>query len=197
MLVAIRVDDEASDQERREASRLSAKLDFRTIYEARFEEVSRWIRALGGPKAEREDLVQEVFLVVFRRLPDFDGNNVAGWLYQITRRRVRDFRRRFWVRNLLFGSVPVSEELTKGEASAADSLETKEKRALLERLLGKLSESERAALSLFEFDGYTGEQIANVQGVSINTVWARIHHARKKLKAWLAIAEQREGRIGR
>jgi RNA polymerase sigma-70 factor, ECF subfamily len=167
-------------------------LDFRTIYERWFSEVSRWIRAMGGPEAEREDLVQDVFLVVHRRLPDFDGQNVAGWLYQIARHRVRDFRRLLWVKHLLLGGVPLSESLSKGGASPADSLETNEKRATLERLLVNLNESERAALVLFEIDGYSGEEIAEIQGVPINTVWARIHKARKKLKALLAKYESRE-----
>jgi len=168
-----------------------APLEFRAIYERWFAEVSRWIRAMGGPEAEREDLVQDVFLVVHRRLPDFDGQNVAGWLYQIARHRVRDFRRLLWVRHLLFGSVPLSESLSKGGASPADALETNEKRVLLERLLAKLNESERAAVVLFEIDGYSGEEIAEIQGVPVNTVWARIHKARKKLKASLAKHENR------
>jgi RNA polymerase sigma-70 factor (ECF subfamily) len=167
-------------------------LSFRAIYERWFPEVSRWIRAMGGPEAEREDLVQDVFLIVHRRLPDFDGQNVAGWLYQIARHRVRDFRRLLWVRHLLFGGVPLPDSLSKGGASPADSLETSEKRALLEHLLGKLNESERAAVVLFEVDGYSGEQIAEIQGVPVNTVWARIHKARKKLKASLAKHESRE-----
>lgn len=166
-------------------------LEFRAIYERWFSEVSRWIRAMGGPEAEREDLVQDVFLIVHRRLPDFDGQNVAGWLYQIARHRVRDFRRLLWVKHLWFGSVPLSESLSKGGASPADSLETNEKRALLERLLCKLNESERAALVLFEIDGYSGEEIADIQGVPLNTVWARIHKARKKLKASLVKHESR------
>src|SRR5450432_4587835 len=110
-----------------------ASLDFRAIYERWFDEVSRWIRAMGGPEADREDLVQDVFVVVHRRLPDFDGQNVAGWLYQIARHRVRDFRRLLWVKHMLFGSVPLSETLTKGGPSPADSLETNEKRVTLER----------------------------------------------------------------
>jgi len=169
-------------------------LEFRVIYERWFSEVSRWIRAMGGPEAEREDLVQDVFLVVHRRLRDFDGQNVAGWLYQIARHRVRDFRRLLWVRHLLLGGVPLSESLSKGGASPADSLETNEKRVLLERLLGKLNESERAAVVLFEIDGYSGEEIAEIQGVPVNTVWARIHKARKKLKASLAKHESKEQR---
>ncbi len=169
-------------------------LDFRSIYERWFGEVSRWIRAMGGPEADREDLVQDVFLVVHRRLPDFDGQNVAGWLYQIARHRVRDFRRLLWVKHLLFGSVPLSDSLPKGGASPAESLETSEKRRTLERLLAKLNESERAALVLFEIDGYSGEEIAQIQGVPLNTVWARIHKARKKLQAALAKIENSEQR---
>jgi len=168
------------------------RLEFEDIYERWFDEVSRWIRAMGGPQADREDLVQDVFLVVHRRLPDFDGQNVAGWLYQIARHRVRDFRRLLWVRHLLFGSVPLSDSLPKGGASPADTLETNEKRALLERLLDKLNESERAALVLFEIDGFSGEEIAEIQGVPLNTAWGRIHKARKKLKAQLAKFESRK-----
>ena len=166
--------------------------EFRAIYERWFNDVSRWVRAMGGPEADREDLVQDIFVVVHRRLPDFDGQNLPGWLYQIARHRVRDFRRLLWVRHLLFGSVPLSETLTRGGPSPSDSLETTEKRRLLEHLLRNLHESERAALVLFEIDGYRGEEIAEMQGVPINTVWARIHKARKKLKASLAKVESRE-----
>ena len=164
----------------------------RRLYDSHFPFVWRNLRRLGVPDSILEDAAQDVFLVVHRRLPDFDGQNVAGWLYQIARHRVRDFRRLLWVRHLLIGGVPLSDSLSKGDASPADSLETNEKRVLLERLLGKLNESERAAVVLFEIDGYSGEEIAEIQGVPVNTVWARIHKARKKLKASLAKHESRE-----
>lgn len=146
---------------------------------------------MGGPQADREDLAQDVFLVVHRRLPDFDGNNLAGWLYQIARHRVRDFRRLGWVRHVLFRSEPHLGLVAKDRGpSPAESLETREKRATLERLLTKLNESERAALVLFEVEGYSGERIAEIQGVPLNTVWARIHKARLKLKRWLTAASE-------
>jgi RNA polymerase sigma-70 factor (ECF subfamily) len=166
-------------------------LEFRAIYQDWFDQVSQWIRAMGGPEAERDDLVQDVFLVVHRRLSDFDGENLPGWLYQIARRRVRDFRRLSWVRHLLFGSVQLPESLVKEGASPAEALETQQKSLLLERLLGKLNESERAALVLFEIEGYTGEEIAQIQGVPLSTVWARVYKARKKLKSWLVKSEAR------
>lgn len=168
--------------------------EFRAIYEEWFDQVSHWIRAMGGPEAERDDLVQDVFLVVHRRLRDFDGENLPGWLYQIARHRVRDFRRLAWVRHLLFGGAPLPESLVKEGASPADALETQQKSLLLEHLLGRLNESERAALVLFEIDGYSGEEIAQIQGVPLSTVWARIYKARKKLKSWLAKSEARAQR---
>jgi RNA polymerase sigma-70 factor (ECF subfamily) len=92
---------------RRPATRSST---FDDIYRTHFEDVRRWIRALGGPEAEREDLAQDVFLIVHRRLPDFDGQNIGGWLYQITRHRVRDFRRLRWFR-LFLSKTHVDETL--------------------------------------------------------------------------------------
>lgn len=164
-------------------------LEFRAVYERWFNDVSRWIRAMGGPEAEREDLVQDVFLVVHRRLPDFDGQNLAGWLYQIARHRVRDFRRLLWVKHTLFGRAPLPESLTSTGASPSESLETSEKRATLQALLERLNDTERAALVLFEVDGYSGDRIAEIQGVPLNTVWARIYKARKKLKTSLGKLE--------
>lgn len=173
------------------------QLGFDQIYATWYDEVSRWIRAMGGPEAEREDLVQDVFVVVHRRLGDFDGRNLPGWLYQIARRRVRDFRRLLWVKHLVVRRNPLPEGLTLVRPSPAEDLETKEKRKLLERLLDKLGDSERAALVLFEVEGYSGQQIAAVQGVPLNTVWARIHKARKKLQSYLERFERQDGRLSR
>src|SRR5215831_5501202 len=74
---------------------------FDEIYRRLFDDVSRWVRALGGPEADRDDLVQDVFVIVHRRLDDFDGQNLLGWLHQIARHRVRDFRRLQWFKVLM------------------------------------------------------------------------------------------------
>jgi RNA polymerase sigma-70 factor (ECF subfamily) len=182
---------------RLDAQPLDAKraepLEFDQIYERWFDEVARWVRALGGPAADRDDLVQDVFLIVYRRLPDFDGSNVAGWLYQIARRKVRDYRRLLWVREVFSRSVPVSERLCHRGSDPADSYEAKEKTLVLESLLGQLGPDQRAAFVLFEIEGHSGQEIARIQGVPINTVWARIHKARKKLQTRLLRLERRAG----
>lgn len=167
---------------RKESADASPQLDFHSIYDGWFEEVLRWARAMGGPDADCEDLVQDVFVVVHRRLPDFDGGDVGRWLYQIARRRVRDFLRSAWVKHLLFGSVALTDSLIANDVSPAEVLETKEKRELLVALLNRLTEGQRSALILFEVDGLSGEEIAKLLDVSVNAIWVRIHKARKKLR---------------
>ena len=157
-------------------------LAFDEIYRTYFDEVYRWTRALGGPDAERDDLVQDVFLIVHRRLPEFDGKNLAGWLYQITRHRVRDFRRLRWFR-LLLSKAQVEDNLVSPGPGPEAALGHKERAAVLARWLAKLPEAQRAAFVLFEIEGYSGEEIARLQGAPLNTVWARIHKAREKLMA--------------
>ena len=168
--------------------------DFRALYDAWFADVARWVRALGAAPADQDDLVQEVFVVVHRRLHAFDGKNLAGWLYRITTHQVRDFRRLRWIRHIFGRSVPLSSGVASTGPTPLMVLETKEKQELLERLLSTLNESQRAAFVLFEMDGYTGDEIARIQQVSINTVRARIHRARKKVLA--SLLKWREGTRG-
>jgi RNA polymerase sigma-70 factor (ECF subfamily) len=162
---------------------VSCSLEFRVIYDSWFNKVLRWIRVMGGPSADCEDLVQDVFIVVHRRLHAFDGKNLSAWLYQIARRRVRDFRRLMWVKHSLFLNMPLSDNLTTSSASPADTVETQQEHDALEQLFRQLNETERATIVLFEVDGRNGEEIAKIQGVPLNTVWARIYRARKKLRA--------------
>jgi RNA polymerase sigma-70 factor (ECF subfamily) len=133
--------------------------DFHSVYTAWFADVLRWIRALGAPSADQDDLAQEVFVIVHRRLADFDGRSMGGWL---------------------------SEQLEAPGPTPVVALETREKQRMLEALLAELSEPLRATFVLFEADGYTAEEIAEFQRSSINTVRARIHRARKKLLALVA-----------
>jgi len=172
-----------------------SNLSFEGLYEQRFEDVSRWVRALGAAEADRDDLVQEIFLVVHRRLAAFDGQNVTGWLYQIARRKVRDHRRLLWVKHL-FGktSLPLVDAMLTTRHGALDELETKQKRELLGQLLEKLNEDQRAAFVLFEIEGRPGAEIAQISGVPLSTVWLRLHRARKALHQRGARAARSEAR---
>jgi RNA polymerase sigma-70 factor (ECF subfamily) len=175
--------------------RPGAALDFVALYDAWFEHVTRWLRALGAPAADSEDLAQEVFLVVRRRLPDFDGRNVAGWLYRIASGQVRQHRRKRWFQRVLSLRQHLDlDELPHDGTSTISMLETKEKQRLLESLLATMSEKRRMVFALFEVEGYGGEEIADILDVPINTVWTRLHHARKEFFSLLA--ERRRARNG-
>jgi RNA polymerase sigma-70 factor (ECF subfamily) len=164
-----------------------APLTFEGVYHAWFDPVVRWLRALGGLEGDLEDCAQEVFLVVRRRLPTFDGRHLAGWLYAIAARTVRDRRRRAWFRNLWRrrSEAPL-ERLASPAPGPAELLQEAEARRLLARLLGRLSEKRRTVYVLFAIEGLSGAAIAAAQGIPVKTVWTRLHHARRDLAAQLA-----------
>jgi RNA polymerase sigma-70 factor (ECF subfamily) len=171
----------------------AAPNDFAAIYDTWFEEVSRWVRALGGQDADRDDIVQEVFLVVRRRLGAFDGTNLSGWLYRITRRQVRDFRRRSWVKHIFTKRrVENPDELADDVKGPAAAAEQGENRRILQTILDRIPENRRSAFVLFEIEGLSGEEIARVQGIPVNTVWTRLHVARKEFLALAAKYQKRQ-----
>ena len=167
---------------------------FEEIYDRWFHDVSRWARAFGGLDADLDDLVQEVFLVVRRKLPKFDDRNLAGWLYRITQRTVRDYRRRAWFRRALFKRDGERRETGSNEPDPSQVLERREAERLLVQLLAKMSAARRTAFILFEIEGYTGEEIAALEDVPINTVWTRLHHARRDFCALIDQARA-QGRV--
>jgi RNA polymerase sigma-70 factor (ECF subfamily) len=76
------------------------------------------------------------------------------------------------------------------------TLETRERQQKLEWLLSRLSERHRAAFVLFEIEGYTAEEIGDMQSVSVNTVRARIHRARKKMSALVKVTARSRASAG-
>lgn len=170
-------------------------ISFERIYEEWFDHVSRWVAALGASEADREDLVQDVFIVAHRRLASFDGGNLAGWLYQIARRKVRDYRSLAWVKHFFAASrMPLIDSTLQTLTGPLDHLETSEKAKLLQELLMALNHEQRAAFVLFEIEGLSGDEIARLQAVPINTVWARIYKARRKLQEAVRLVERERPR---
>lgn len=182
------IDEPPAAKPQREA--LAAR-SFDALYERRIGDVSRWVRVLGTRDADCQDLVQEVFLVVDRLLSGFDGQNEAGWIFQIARRKVRDHRCLVWTQKF-FGPkrVVVEEGTLWTNRGPLDELDRKQKARLLAQLVDRLTENERVAFLLFEVEGSTGQEIADILGAPINTVWARIFRARRKLQKELIRLEK-------
>jgi RNA polymerase sigma-70 factor, ECF subfamily len=155
-----------------------AEHSFDSIYRSCFVEVARWTRALGANDADVEDLTQEVFIIVRRKLSSFDGRNLPGFLYRIAQRTVRDHRRSAWFRHLL-GKPAALPDLTSPGPSGLQILQDRERRSVLDAILARMSDKRRTTFVLFEIEGYSGEEIAQIQSLALKTVWTRLHHARK------------------
>ena len=153
--------------------------DFEAVYDAWFHEVSRWVRALGALSVDLDDVTQEVFVVVQRKLPGFDGAHLRAWLYRITSRTVRDWRRRAWFRRILHRREVELEDVPAAGPDPGEALERREAERTLARLLRRMSEKRRTVFVLADVEGYGCDEIAELQGVPAPTVRTRLFHARR------------------
>ncbi len=155
------------------------QLGFENVYQTWFHEVCRWSRALGGLNADVEDIAQEVFLVVRRKLDDFDGQHLRAWLYRITQRTVSDYRRRAWFRRVVRPAAGFLNQLVDPADGPREIVQKREVELHVGEVLDKMSAVRRTAFILFEIEGYSGEEIADLEQISVATVYTRLHHARK------------------
>jgi RNA polymerase sigma-70 factor (ECF subfamily) len=157
--------------------------DLESIYRAYATSVAHWAARLAGPALDVEDIVQEVFLIAHQRLAKFRGDSsLATWLFGITERVIWHRRRKERWRRWLGGSA---EEVTAKMAAAGPcphgALETKQATELFYRALEGVAERYRAPLVLFELDDLSGQEIADLKGVRVETVWVWLHRARAQL----------------
>jgi RNA polymerase sigma-70 factor (ECF subfamily) len=160
-----------------------AELTLPAVYEAHFDFVWRSARRLGASPAFLDDVVQEVFLVVHRRLAEFEQrSSLKSWLFGITRRVVRDQRRSAQRR-----PAEVLESEPADRAYGADQhLLLREQAELLHELLGSLDDDKREAFVLAELEQMSGPEIAEALQTNLNTVYARVRSARQEFEAALA-----------
>ena len=166
--------------------------DLAALYKAWFQPVHRWIRVLGGPGVDAEDLTQEVFIVVQRKLDQFDGGNIAAWLYRIVQFKVRSHRQRAWFRNIFSRPRDVELDDVVSVAARQDEQLAREQRGKrLYELVHQLNPRWRDSFLLFEVGGLTGEEIAALQGISHATVRTHLSRARKEMVAMVAELQAR------
>lgn len=151
------------------------------VYEQHADFVWRTLQHLGVRAADLEDLGQEVFVTVHRKLGDFDGRSkVSTWLFGICLNLVRRHRRRAYLRlEFLHAEPPERADPRTPELR----YEQEESRARLAELLAKLGPERRATFVLFEIEGMSCEDIAELTAVPLGTVYSRLHLARKQVAA--------------
>lgn len=163
------------------------RLVFDKIYEEFFDFVWRTARRLGTPEAAAADVVQDVFLVLHRKLGDYDGlTPVKRWLLGITVRVVSDHRRRFRRKDAHCVPPPADSagDLLLASTAPAPSARVEQSEAieLLERLLGELDKDKREVLVLAQLEEMSAPEIAELLGINVNTIYARLRAARREFE---------------
>lgn len=159
-------------------------LTFRAVYAEHAPTVARWAARLGGPAADVEEITQEVFLVVNRRLHEFHGGNrMSTWLFGITAKVAANERRRRKLRDWWLRLVPnLGDGFGERAGAPADGpleqLEKRERRVMLHRALDRLNERHRRALVLFELEEMSVDDVAAHLGLRPGNVRVLLHRAR-------------------
>ena len=143
--------------------------------------VWRALRRLGIGESDVEDLSQEVFMVVHRKLSTFEGRStLRTWIYGICVRVAADHRKRAHVRRER-PTDRVPEE--RHSAPQIKELEREQARALLDRALETLDPDKRAVFVLYEIEELEMPQVARALGCALQTAYSRLYAARKLVTA--------------
>ncbi len=171
---------------------MTKPLDFEAIYDDHFDFVFRNVRRLGVPEAHVDDAVQEVFLVVHRRLAEFEGrSSLKTWIFGILARVAADYRRSLRRKSPHLrspGGVVEPDTILSDRDGPHETIERAEGVRLLHALLDELDDDKRVVLVLAELEQMSSPEIAESLGCNLNTVYARLRAARREFEQ----AAQRE-----
>ena len=162
------------------------------LYEQHVSDVKRWARRLAGPRADLEDLVHDVFVIALRRRFSYRGQaSVKTWLFRITHHVVRNRMRRGFIRRLLWSRhQDALVALTPTPSTPQEEIERRERHVRLYHALDQLSDCYRTPLILYEIEGLSGEEVAELTSLSLATVWVCLHRGRAKLLELLSKEEE-------
>jgi len=165
------------------------------VFEAHIDYVWRVLRHLGVAPRDLEDVAQEVFVVVHRRLPEWEPRgDIRSWLYAIAANGAKDHRRRAWNRR----RVQLDGEAEPPGSEAAEDLDERlDARRALERVhaaLTGLPEEQRMVFVLYELEGLSMEEITQGMQCPLKTTYSRLRLAREAVRARAAAEGGSHGR---
>lgn len=175
------------EEERRdEAASAFVPPTFDVVYEEHVDYLWRAARGMGVSPSQIDDVLQDLFLVVHRRLPEFEGRaSVRTWLTRILVRVVSEHRRRFRRKESGHDEL-VEDALDTHQPTPADEAARNQAVALLSEILGTMDEDQRVVFVLAEVEQLPVPEIAASLEVNVNTVYSRLRLARKDYEKQLA-----------
>jgi len=152
------------------------------VYEAHFRYVWRCLRGFGVAEPQLEDACQDVFVVVHRKLADFDGGaRLTTWLYEIALRVARRYRSR--AAREAQQQAPAEPDPSTSAAEAAPAaehdLDCHVRLALAREALAALPDAKREVFVLACIEQRSAPEIARLTGIPTNTVYSRIRAAKQ------------------
>lgn len=167
--------------------------DFEEVYETYFDFVWSNMRRLGVAPAQVDDAVQDLFLAVHRRLPEFEGRaSMKTWLFHFILRVAATHRR------ASRGVDNLKVRVDVGPAATPDrQVETRQAAELLYRLLDELEDSRRAVFVLVELEELSLADAARALGMNVNTAYSKLRDARRDFEQAVTRESAREDWRGR
>jgi len=156
---------------------------FRDFYERNFRFVYRVVSRQCDRAADVDDLVQEVFSIAGQKLHEFEGRaKETTWLFRIAANVAsadRRKRRRQHLLSLRWLKPSADDAVVEGPDR---DVERNDAQALVRDVLAGMSEKKRAVFILFELEGIPGQEVAEIVGCPLDTMWTRLFHARREFK---------------
>ena len=147
---------------------------YRRVYEENFVAVYRYVCARVDGRTNAEDIIQDVFVVAWRRLDTLPaGREGTMWLLGVARRLVASHRRVETRRHRLLGRLGNQRQASAAGDGGDDSE--------LDTAMASLRPSDKELLGLLFWDGLSREEAAEVLGCSVNAVYVRLHRLRQRL----------------
>jgi RNA polymerase sigma-70 factor (ECF subfamily) len=168
------------------------ELNLAQVYAQHFRYVWRCLRSLGVREPSLDDALQDVFVVVQRRFPEFDGRaELRTWLYAIALRVGRKYRAR-----AAREPQPLEDESERVEPIAPGDTErvaeSKQRLRFARLALGSLDDDKREVFVLARIEQMSAPEIAAIIGIPLNTVYSRLRLARDAFDAAILRLESRK-----
>lgn len=146
---------------------------------------------MSGAASDAEDLLQDIFLLAYRKMGSFRGDSSLGtWLYRLAMNHCLDVLRS---RQARMGQQTDSLDDESAHVPAARPALGAVSRIDLERAIGLLPHACRAAFLLHDVEGFGHHEVGTILGISEGTSKSQVHKARLRIRSYLTQPRATEG----
>lgn len=158
---------------------------FELIYQRYHRRTYSLALRMTGSQTEAEDLTQEVFIQLFRKIGSFRGDSAfSTWLHRMTVNQVlMHFRKRSVKNEKTSEDGEMPEQTVRGTANPSKMQVVD--RIALKNAIAELPNGYRNVFVLHDVEGFEHEEVARIMGISVGTSKSQLHKARLKLRGLL------------